>query len=122
MSAELPPNLVVVIDALDECDGTSIMDNLILRMLREQLSTLPKQVRKPIMWAVLPTILAVLLELHRHCFVGIPFQVRFVVTSRPERHITASLESRFRPFVIKREDERHVDDLRQLIAHQVCVV
>lgn len=53
---------------------------------------------------------------------GIPFQVRFVVTTRPERHITASLESRFRPFVIKREDERHIEDLRQLVAHQVRVV
>ena len=48
-----------------------------------------------------------------------PPQVRFIITTRPEPHIKASLEFRFNPFSIEKEDARHVGDLRQLIAHQL---
>ena len=44
VSSHLPPNVVVLIDALDECDGASTFDNPILRLLRDQLAKLPKQV------------------------------------------------------------------------------
>ena len=44
VSSHLPQNVVVLIDALDECDGASTFDNPILRLLRDQLAKLPKQV------------------------------------------------------------------------------
>ena len=44
VSSQLPPNVVILIDALDECDGATSLDNPILRLLRDQLSKLPKQV------------------------------------------------------------------------------
>ncbi|GFR48184.1 hypothetical protein Agub_g10033 [Astrephomene gubernaculifera] len=60
-----------------------------------------------------------LLRLIREHFVNLPPAVRFVLTTRPEPHITRVLGKAFSPFIIKADDPRHLRDLRQLIAHEL---
>ncbi|GFR48187.1 hypothetical protein Agub_g10039 [Astrephomene gubernaculifera] len=60
-----------------------------------------------------------LLRLIREHFVNLPPAVRFMLTTRPEPHITHALNMCFRPFIIEPDDPRHLEDLRQLIAHEL---
>ena len=83
---ELPESVVILIDALDECDGAAATaNNPVLNLLRDHLCKLPNK-------------------------------VRFVITTRPERHITAVLKRHFNPFDIEKDDERHTTDLKEVIA------
>ena len=88
IESQLPANVVILIDALDECDGATAWSNLVLKLLREHLSKLPAN-------------------------------VRFVITTRPEPHITSVLQQHFQPFSIKKNDPRHQKDLSDLITSTV---
>jgi len=48
-------------------------------------------------------------------FPSLPACVRLVLTSRPEAHIRALLDARFRPRTIAHDDPRHLADLRAMV-------
>jgi hypothetical protein len=53
------------------------------------------------------------------CVDKLPVWVKVVVTSRPEADILSKFK-KFRPFEIKADDPRHVDDLKQFISEQAA--
>jgi hypothetical protein len=59
------------------------------------------------------------LHLIREHLPNLPSTIRFVFTSRPEPYIEKSLEATIRPLQIRPGDPRHLEDLRELIKHEL---